>query len=178
MLPRSEPLASDKPASLLRIDAISATVLIVLSAVVLAWLIPAQISTDAGEYDLSPSFFPSVGAWIVLTLAVLLLLVRVMEIVSRVRKREVADSPAPNQAASKPLTVGPIATEFLAWTVAGVAVFYLLPFAGFLPTAVLIVMLGTRICGRRDWLPGIALGVAFCWLVQAGAWSLFTVALP
>jgi len=173
LLPLSEPSAGDKPARSIRIDALSAIALIALSGVALAWLIPTQISTDAGEYDLSPSFFPSVGVWIVLALAVLLLVVRSWELLRESRHREVA---RPDE--SNSVSIVSIAREIFAWSIAGSVVFYLLPIAGFLPTAILIVLLGTRVCGRRDWLPGITLGVVFCWLVQTGAWSFFTVALP
>jgi len=173
LLQLSESSAGDKPANSLRIDALSAVALIALSGVALGWLIPTQISTDAGEYDLSPSFFPSVGVWIVLILAVLLLTIRCWELLQKSHHRDIVEADE-----SKSVSMASIASEFFAWSIAGSAVFYLLPIAGFLPTAILIVLLGTRVCGRRDWLPGIALGVVFCWLVQASAWSFFTVALP
>lgn len=178
LLPQSEPLAGNQPASSLRIDALSAIALIALSGVALAWLIPTQISTEVGQYDLSPSFFPSMGVWIVLTLAVLLLAVRTVELLHRSLQHKFVRAPESQAVETKAVSLRSIATEFFAWTIAGSAVFYLLPIAGFLPTAILIVMLGARVCGRRDWIPGIALGVVFCWLVQAGAWSFFTVALP
>ena len=165
----------DLPADALKTDLLSAIALIALSGVALVWLIPTQISTQAGEYDLSPSFFPSVGVWIVLTLSVLLLMVRALEFWQTLRQRKGNQILGPK---AVNVSVRAIAIEFFAWTVAGSVFVCLLPMAGFLPLGILVVIVGTRVCGRRDWLPGIALGGLFCWLVQAGAWSLFTVALP
>lgn len=147
--------------------------LIALCALALGWLIPTQISTDAGEYDLSPSFFPTVSVSIVLGLAFLLLVVRGWQLKLIRHKTDQANINRLEEPRARS-----IIAEFVGWTLAVVTVFWLLPIAGFLPTAVGVVIVGARVCRRQDWIPSILLGVAFCWSVQAATWSVFTVALP
>ena len=108
-----------------------------------------------------------------LGLALLLLAVRGWQLTSIWRRPDQAGKSKRDAPRAKS-----IAAEFVAWTLASVGTFLLLPIAGFLPTAVLIVVVGGRVCRRQDWIPSIVLGVVFCWSVQAATWSVFTVALP
>lgn len=148
-------------------DLFSAGVLIGLCLLVLLWLIPTQIATVVGEYDLSPAFFPRLGVLVVLALSVLLFVVRMAAIWS-----------ASADARGKPSGILPILIEVTGWAGAGTVAVLVLPYLGFFVTAVLIVVIGTRVCGRRDWLPGIALALVFTWVVQTAAWQMFTVQLP
>ncbi|UCE30570.1 MAG: tripartite tricarboxylate transporter TctB family protein [Burkholderiales bacterium] len=157
-----EPGPSAGSRSARRTDLASGLTLVAVALAVLLWLIPTQIHTGAGEYDLSPAFFPRLAAWTLLGLSVLLVLVRWLR-------------PGPVQGTGAGFgAVG----EFVAWSLLAALTMLGLNTIGFVPTAVALALAGAGLCGRRDWLRIGALTVAFVLLVDAAAWQIFTVDLP
>lgn len=139
--------------------------LIGLCLVALLWLIPSQIETATGEYDLSPAFFPRLGVMAVLVLAVCLLLARLRQ--PRVSTPTELDGPRPH-----------VIAETAAWSAASLVVMMALQWAGFFPTSVAVIIIGAWLCGRRDWLRIVSLALLFPWLVQTATWQIFTVSMP
>jgi hypothetical protein len=71
-----------------------------------------------------------------------------------------------------------ILVEIVIWWGAGLAIWFVLPVIGFIPTSVIVVVLGGLATGYRRWWVLITLAVVFSLFVDFGAWQIFTVDLP
>ena len=144
------------------IDIVSGLVLAALSTIALVWLIPMQVSGVSDGTDVSPAFFPKLTAWVILVLSLVVVAHRFLR--------------------GDPRSGWIVGREILAETGAvlifALAVGMLVPFIGYLPTTILVILVGGFVAGYRRWWALILLAVLFPIVVRFGAWTIFTVELP
>jgi hypothetical protein len=161
--PPTRPAAGDGTGGSRTIDLATGLLVVGLALGALFWLIPQQVETAVGEYDLSPAFFPMLAAWIVLLLALGLVGVRL----ARARS-----APPSNGEGTR------IAVETIVWTVVAVLTMIGLLKIGYLATSMVLVAAGAWMAGRRDWLRVGLVAILFPLAVNYAAWQIFTVRLP
>ena len=145
-----------------RTEIAAALVLMGAAVFALLWLIPNHTEPARSELDISPAFFPMLAAGLVLVLSLAMIVVRLTrQIVASVEL-------------SGPAILGEVAI----WGGAGLAIWFALPALGFIPTSILVVVLGGFAAGYRMWWLLAALAVVFSVIVDIGAWQIFTVDLP
>lgn len=145
------------------IDIATGVLIAALALVALFWLIPRQIDTRVGEYDLSPAFFPRVAAWAVLALAVALVVLRL----AQPRRGPSAQGGGPR-----------IVAEAAVWTLVAALTMISLFKIGYLITSIGLIAGGAWMAGRRDWLRIGLVAVLLPVLMKFAAWQIFTVQLP
>ncbi|MGB7244736.1 MAG: tripartite tricarboxylate transporter TctB family protein [Sulfitobacter sp.] len=145
-----------------RTEIAAAALLVGAALFALLWLIPNHTQAPTTANDVSPAFFPRLAALVVLFLALTMIAVRLTR----------------NVVASVNLPGPAILREMLIWAVAGVVIFILLPVIGFVPTSTLTIAVAAAAAGYRRWLVIAVLAIAFSFLVDFGAWQIFTVDLP
>lgn len=145
------------------IDIATGLLVALLALAALFWLIPLQVQTAVGEYDLSPAFFPKLAAWIVLVLALGLVLVRLA-----LARRATASNGEGVR----------IAIEALVWTAVSLLTMISLVKIGYLATSMVLIASGAWMSGRRDWLRVGLVAILFPLAVDFAAWRIFTVHLP
>lgn len=149
-------------------DAVAGALLAVLAIGALVWFIPAHTDAAAGEYDVSPAFFPNLAATVLLALSVALALAGI----ARMRF-----------AAQQPLrgiqSVGVSALlELVAWSIIAALAVFGLATIGFVATTAVLIAGGMLLAGRRTWWLIAAVAVTFPLLLDAAAWWIFTVDMP
>ena len=144
------------------IDVAFGLVFAVLATAALVWLIPSQVSTQAGGTDVSPAFMPRLAAGTVLVLSLGL----------------VGHRLARGRLSGGARDGGRLLAETAALGAGGVAVMAGLATVGFLPTAMGLILAAGLAARQRPrwWL--LVLAVAFPVIVDLGAWHLFVVDLP
>lgn len=145
------------------IDIASGLFLVALALATLYWLIPTQIDTTVGEYDLSPAFFPRLAARVVLVLAVGLVVLGIVR--HRSNGPDSGDGPR-------------IIAEALVWIVVSVVIMLGLAKVGFVATSMVLIGAAAWFAGRRDWLRVGLVAILFPLLANFAAWRVFTVQLP
>ena len=144
------------------IDIVSGVTLAILSMIALVWLIPANVGGVSDGSDVSPAFFPSLSALVILVLSL-----------AMVAHRFLRGSPRHGWATGRQ-----ILAETGAVLIFALAVGTLVPVAGYMPTTILVILVGGFIAGYRRWWALILLAVLFPIVVRLGAWTIFTVELP
>lgn len=144
------------------IDIVSGLVLATLSVIALVWLIPANVSGVSDGTDVSPAFFPRLTAWVILVLSLIM-----------VAHRFLRSDPGDGWVAGRRILAETGAVLIFALTVGT-----LVPVFGYLPTSILVILVGGFIAGYRRWWALILLAVLFPIIVRFGAWTIFTVELP
>jgi hypothetical protein len=139
-----------------------AFVLMAAALFALLYLIPNNTEPARSELDISPAFFPMLAAGLVLGLSAAMIVVRLTRAV-----QSTVELPGPA-----------ILVEIVIWCGAGLAIWFVLPVIGFIPTSVIVVVLGGLATGYRRWWVLITLAVVFSLFVDFGAWQIFTVDLP
>ena len=145
-----------------RAEIAAAFVLMAGALFALLWLIPNNTEPARSELDISPAFFPMLAAGLVLGLSAAMIVVRLTRAVQ----------------STVELTGPAILVEIVIWCGAGLAIWFVLPVIGFIPTSVIVVVLGGLATGYRRWWVLITLAVVFSLFVDFGAWQIFTVDLP
>ncbi len=144
-------------------DIIAGAVLVVLALAALFWIVPAYTETDVGDYDVSPAFFPRLGAGVVLVLALALIAVGARR----------------HMAGGKDGRPGRrVLLEMLIWAAAATATVVGLQTIGFIATSAIVVVGWMLLAGQRQWLLVGAAAVLFPLAVDTAAWVFFTVDLP
>ena len=151
----------DGSASAPVVDLASGLLMAALAVLALAWIIPANVDADAGDYDVSPVFMPKLAAWIVLALGLLLA-------ASAVRRASGAWRSAPWS----------IVVDPLAWAGVSVLVYLSLMHLGFLVTAPAVIAGGLLYAGQRSPIIIAIISIGLPLLLNTGAWQIFQVALP
>lgn len=145
-----------------RTEIAAALVLTAAALVALVWLIPNNTEPARSELDISPAFFPMLAAGLVLVLSLAMIAVRLTRAVK----------------ASVTMSGPSILGELAVWCCAGVGIWFALPVIGFIPTSIVVVVLGGLATGYRKWWVLAVLAVLFAVIVDFGAWQVFTVDLP
>lgn len=145
-----------------RTEIAAAFVLMAAALFALIWLIPNNTEPARSELDISPAFFPMLAAGLVLVLSAAMIVVRMTRTLP-----STIDLPGPA-----------ILAEIAIWCGAGLAIWFVLPVIGFIPTSVIVVVLGGLATGYRRWWVLILLAILFSLFVDFGAWQIFTVDLP
>jgi len=144
------------------VDIAAGLFLAAMAITALVWLIPNYIVAGAGEYDIGPTFFPKLTAWVVLTLSLSLVAIKIF--------------------GHKVSTVGrsgkSTVFEIIVWSVISALVLIGINKIGFLITASLLIVFGAIVSGNRVWWLIAALAVIFPLLVNQLVWVVFTVDLP
>ncbi len=144
------------------IDIAAGGVLAIAAGSCLFWLIPEHTQPATNANDVAPGFFPTLAAVIVLILALALMAHRLVR--------------RPVQVAELPGLL--IIAEIGMWAVLAMAVVIALPTIGFLPTAMALILIGGLAARHRPWWMVGLLALVFPFVVDIGAWHLFTVDLP
>lgn len=145
-----------------RTEIAAAFILMAAALFAIFWLIPNNTEPARSELDISPAFFPMLAAGLVLVLSSAMVVVRLTRAV----------------VSSVELSGHAILSEVAAWSGAGVAIWLALPALGFIPTSVIVVVLGGLATGYRKWWILTTLAILFSIIVDMGAWQIFTVDLP
>ncbi len=144
------------------IDIAAGGVLAIAAGICLLWLIPEHTQPGTSDDDIAPGSFPTLAALIVLVLALAMMAHRLVR-----RPALAAELPGLH-----------IAAEIGIWAAIASAVVVALPLAGFLPTAMALILTGGLAARYRTWWAVGLLAFVFPFVVDAGAWHLFTVDLP
>ena len=145
-------------------DAVAGVALAALASAALVWFIPAYTDASAGEYDVSPAFFPKLAVTIILVLSVGLALMGF----ARMR--------GPSSATGS--TGASALLEFAAWNAVAAPAMLGIAQVGFVATAAVLIAAGMLLAGRRTWLLIAITAVAFPLLLDRAAWWIFTVNMP
>lgn len=143
-------------------DLTAATILSVAALVAMLWLVPNHTEPPYSENDIAPAMFPMVSAAIILILSVGLGLTSVLRRVG----------------ASGDLPAQVVLLELGVWCAIGLVIHFALPQLGFVPLAIAIVFLGGLFVRYRTWWLSALLAIGFAFVVDFGAWQIFTVDLP
>lgn len=144
------------------IDIAAGLVLVALATFALVWLIPTHVTGKSAGSDVSPAFFPTVAATIVLVLSLGMVAHRLIRSGHR----------------GGWLRGQAILKEIGAVVIYAVVVAVLLPAIGFVATAALVIIAGGVIARYQKWRALIVLAIVYPLLVRYGAWAIFTVELP
>ena len=145
-----------------RTEIAAAAVLVAAGLFALLWLVPNHTQPAMSENDISPAFFPALSAMTVIALALGMIVVRLTRAV----------------ATAVSLSGPGIMLELAVWTAAALAMFLALPVIGFVPTTVIVIVLGAWAIGFRRWLFITLFAIGFAVIVDLGVWQIFTVDLP
>ncbi len=148
------------------IDVAAGLVLAAVSIVCLAWLIPAHVGINASEYDVSPAFFPTLAAWLVLFLSLAL-------VATRITRIDRAAGPLGGVSAG-----WPIVTQTVTWSVVALLAWYGMDAIGYMPTAAAILVLGAVACRYRNIFAIVGLAIVMPVAIDQLAWLVFQVDLP
>lgn len=145
-----------------RTEITAAAVLVAVGLIALFWLVPNHTQPAMSENDISPAFFPALSAAVVISLALGMIAVRLT--------RRIVTTVA--------LSGPGILAEQVIWAVAAFAIFLAMPVIGFVPTTILVIVLGAWAIGYRSWMFIALFAVGFATVVDFGVWQIFTVDLP
>ena len=146
------------------VDIAAALFLAGLSLLAILWLIPANTEAGDGGYDVTPAFFPTLAASVVLVLSVVLA-------VSRLWKARAKSGPISGNGLV-------ILVEIVVWAVYATAGLWAISTIGFLVAAPVLIATAMLAAGNRNPLMILALSVVFPFIVDQAAWLIFTVDLP
>ncbi len=144
-------------------DIAAGVLLAILALAALFWIVPAHTETAVGDYDVSPAFFPRLGAGLVLVLA--------FTLVATGTRRHLAGHRDGRPGRR-------VLAELLIWSAAATATVIGLQVIGFIATSALVIAGWMLLAGERRWLLIGAAAVAFPLVVDTAAWVFFTVDLP
>ncbi len=145
-----------------RTEIAAALVLTAAAVFALVWLVPENTEPARSDLDISPAFFPMLAAGLVLVLSLTMMAVRLTRAV----------------AATAELSGPAILREAAVWCGAGLAIWFVLPAIGFIPTSIGVVVFGGWATGYRNWWVLVTLAIVFSLIVDFGAWQIFIVDLP
>lgn len=144
-------------------DIVAGAVLTALAAAALLWIVPAHTETGVSGYDVSPAFFPRLGAGVVLALALVL--------VATAARRHLAKDR--DGASGRRVLV-----DVLIWSAAAAGTVVGLQYIGFIATSAIVIAGWMLLAGQRRWLTIAAAALLFPFAVDQAAWFFFTVDLP
>ena len=148
------------------IDIAAGLVLAALSALCLLWIIPNHVGTAVSENDLSPAFFPQLTAWLCLALSLYLVAVQAARIKSF-------------SALQAGLSEGrSILFDIVAWAAVASLAWFAMSAIGYVPTAVILLVLGAMVCRFRHALAIAGLAIVLPAAIDQLAWLIFQVDLP
>lgn len=143
-------------------DIAAGLVLAAVSLFALFWLIPQHTGSAAGEFDVSPGFFPRIAAIVTLILSLMLVGHRLLRF-ARLQRRPGG---------------GAVLVEIAVWTVACVAITAGLSFIGYLFVAPVVIGVAMLAAGERRWWLILLIAAATTAITYVGADLIFDVALP
>ena len=144
-------------------DIVAGVLLAILALAALFWIVPAHTETNVGDYDVSPAFFPRLGAGVVLALA--------LTLITTGARRHLA-----GRGNGRPGRR--VLEELLIWGAAATVTVIGLQTIGFIATSAVVVAGWTLLAGQRRWLLVGAAAVLFPLAVDTAARVFFTVDLP
>ena len=143
-------------------DIVAGLVLAGASLLALFWLIPQYTQSAAGEFDVSPGFFPRVAAIVTLVLSLTLAGYRLLRLAQLQRR--------PGGRA--------VLAEIAIWSVACVVITTGLSLIGYLLVAPLLIGISMVASGERRWWLILLIAAATTAVTYFGADLIFDVALP
>ena len=141
----------------------------ILLATLSLWLlivtIPNNISQTAGKNDISPSLFPTLTAWGLLGLSLLLISINALKLHLQGSNRQSQNGFW-------------ILTQFVVWMITATLVYFGLLAVGFVTVACMLIGLVALASGYRNFWMTCILAVAMPLITSQLAWSIFQVQLP
>lgn len=161
----SDPKTEDKGSVPHVINIVAGIFLAAVSIWLLIVTIPNNIGQAAGKNDISPSLFPTLVAWLLLCLSLILVTVHAAKL------RRLGGSGSGRKGVW-------ILVEFGVWMATAALVYLGLQMIGFVVAAVILIVLGALACGYRNYWVISVLAVSMPLIASQMAWWIFQVQMP
>ena len=141
-------------------------VLAAIAAMLLIWIIPANVHSGSSEYDIAPSFFPTLSAWFLMGLSLALVALKASRLTSM--RQFLANSGTGIE----------VVFRIVCWSLVGGLAYLGMTYVNFILTGIVLIIAGAFACHYRQMGKLLCVAIGLPIIIQNVAWLVFEVRLP